>query len=36
LNAGTNNLQLKLESWNTNMNVDVNTAMLDAMRLVKW
>ena len=35
LNAGTNNLQLKLEPWNINMNVDVNTAMLDALRLVK-
>lgn len=35
LNAGVNQLQLSLESWNTNMNEIVNTAMLDAVRFVK-
>jgi hypothetical protein len=35
LNKGSNQLRLVLEPWNTNMNVDVNTAMLDYLRLQK-
>lgn len=35
LNAGKNMLKLSLDPWNTNMNVEVNTAMLDAMRLIR-
>ena len=33
LKAGENELKLVFESWNINMNVDVNTAMLDFMRV---
>lgn len=33
LKAGENELKLVYESWNINMNVDVNTAMLDFMRV---
>lgn len=35
LNPGANALRLVFEPWNVNMNVDVNTAMLDGMRIVK-
>ncbi len=35
LNPGANTLRLVFEPWNINMNVDVNTAMLDALRVVK-
>lgn len=35
LQAGANTLELVLEPWNTNMNVDVNTAMLDHWRLIR-
>jgi hypothetical protein len=35
LPAGKITLRLVLERWNTNMNVEVNTAMLDAMRLLR-
>ena len=35
LKAGLNKLHLKLEPWNTNMNVDVNRAMLDQVRVIK-
>lgn len=33
LKAGENELKLVFESWNINMNVDVNTVMLDFMRV---
>lgn len=35
LKAGVNQLRLKLEPWNTNMNVDMNRAMLDQVRVIK-
>jgi len=35
LKSGTNIVKLHFEDWNNNMNVDVNTAMLDYMRLIK-
>lgn len=35
LKAGKNTLQLTFEPWNINMNVDVNKAMLDYLRVVK-
>lgn len=35
LNKGVNQLHLVLEEWNTNMNVDVNRAMLDYIRVIK-
>jgi hypothetical protein len=35
LKKGNNQLRLVLEEWNTNMNVDVNRAMLDYIRLIK-
>jgi hypothetical protein len=35
LNAGSNSLRLVLEEWNINMNVEVNRAMLDYVRLIK-
>ena len=35
LQAGANKLRLVLESWNTNMNVEINTAMLDALKIIK-
>jgi hypothetical protein len=36
LKKGSNQLRLVLEDWNTNMNVDVNRAMLDYMRVIKF
>lgn len=33
LNAGKNKIKVHFEDWNNNMNVDVNTAMLDYMRV---
>lgn len=35
LKKGSNRLYLKLEPWNTNMNGDVNRAMLDVVRVIK-
>jgi hypothetical protein len=35
LNKGKNELKLTLENWNINMNVDINTAMLDFLRVQK-
>ena len=35
LKKGNNQLQLVLEEWNTNMNVDVNRAMIDYVRVIK-
>ncbi len=35
LEKGKNDLKLKFEDWNNNMNVDVNRAMLDYLRLIK-
>lgn len=35
LKKGINQLRLVLEEWNTNMNVEVNRAMLDYVRLIK-
>ncbi len=35
LKKGTNRFNLKFESWNNNMNVDVNRAMLDSFRLIR-
>lgn len=35
LKAGTNDISLVLEEWNNNMNVDVNTALLDYLRLIR-
>jgi len=35
LNKGKNELQLVFEAWNNNMNVDVNTAMIDQLRIYK-
>ena len=35
LNAGSNSLKLVLEEWNINMNVEVNRAMVDYVRLIK-
>lgn len=35
LQAGANKLRLALEDWNTNMNVETNTAMLDAVKIIK-
>jgi len=34
LQAGENVVRISFEDWNNNMNVEVNTAMLDYMRLV--
>ncbi|MEL7222592.1 MAG: glycogen debranching protein, partial [Bacteroidota bacterium] len=34
LNAGTNTVKVHFEDWNNNMNVDVNTAMLDYLRVI--
>lgn len=36
LKKGSNPLRLVLEEWNTNMNVEVNRAMLDYMRVIKF
>jgi hypothetical protein len=35
LKKGPNQLKLSFESWNENMNGDINTAMIDFLRLVK-
>ena len=35
LKAGENKVVLSFEDWNNNMNVDVNTAMLDYLRVIK-
>ncbi|MCB0611421.1 MAG: hypothetical protein KDD12_27105, partial [Lewinella sp.] len=35
LDKGRHTVRLVLEPWNTNMNVDVNTAMLDYLRIIK-
>lgn len=35
LRKGKNALRLTFEDWNNNMNVDVNTAMLDCIRLIR-
>ena len=35
LNGGNNTLKISFDPWNTNMNVAVNTAMLDHMRIIK-
>lgn len=35
LKKGNNQLRLVLEEWNNNMNVDVNRAMIDYIRLIK-
>ncbi|OGS72660.1 MAG: glycogen debranching protein [Flavobacteria bacterium RIFCSPLOWO2_12_FULL_35_11] len=35
LNKGKNELKLTLENWNINMNVEINTAMLDFLRVQK-
>jgi hypothetical protein len=35
LKKGENRIQLILEDWNTNMNVEINKAMLDAVRVVR-
>ena len=35
LTAGKNTLQISFEEWNNNMNVEVNTAMLDYVRIIK-
>ncbi|MEM8896406.1 MAG: glycogen debranching protein, partial [Bacteroidota bacterium] len=35
LKKGSNGLQIKFESWDINMNVDVNRAMLDHIRLIR-
>ena len=34
LNEGLNSVKISFENWNENMNVDVNTAMLDYVRLI--
>jgi hypothetical protein len=35
LKSGINTIKIHFEDWNNNMNVDVNTAMLDYLRVVK-
>ena len=35
LNKGKNELKIKLESWNTNMDGEINEALLDFVRIVK-
>lgn len=35
LKAGENIIRLTFEDWNNNMNVDVNTAMVDYLRVIK-
>ncbi len=35
LKPGRNTIRIHFEDWNNNMNVKVNTAMLDAMRLIR-
>lgn len=34
LNAGINSVKIHFEDWNNNMNIDVNSAMLDYLRIV--
>ena len=34
LNKGKNRVKISFEDWNHNMNVDVNKAMLDYMRII--
>jgi hypothetical protein len=34
LHAGDNSIKITFEDWNNNMNVEVNTAMLDCLRVV--
>ena len=34
LDAGSNYVKIHFEDWNNNMNVDVNTAMLDYLRVI--
>ena len=36
LNKGENTIKIAFEAWNNNMNVDVNTAMLDYLRVIKY
>lgn len=36
LKAGKNQITLRYEDWNTNMNETVNQAMIDYMRLIPW
>lgn len=36
LKKGSNRLKLTYESWNTNMNGEVNRAMLDHLRVIRW
>ena len=35
LKSGVNTIHLHFEDWNNNMNVEVNTAMLDYLRIIK-
>jgi len=35
LNEGKNSIKVHFEEWNNNMNVEVNTAMLDYLRIIK-
>jgi hypothetical protein len=35
LRPGRNTIRVHFEDWNNNMNVEVNTAMLDAMRMIR-
>ena len=35
LQEGQNHLQLRFEQWNNNMNVGINEAMLDYMRMIR-
>lgn len=35
LNKGKNSVKIHFEDWNNNMNVSINTAMLDYLRLIK-
>lgn len=35
LNAGDNHLKITSEDWNQNMNGEVNTAMLDYLRIIR-
>lgn len=36
LQAGNNQIALRYEDWNTNMNETVNQAMIDYMRVIPW
>ncbi|MCB0643050.1 MAG: hypothetical protein KDC44_15480, partial [Phaeodactylibacter sp.] len=35
LKQGPNTIKLHFEDWNNNMNVDVNTALLDYLRIIQ-